>query len=223
MLHRTERNFTFIFLIIVILELLSHQIDALNQLHFATKPAIVLSLLLFFITRSKGINRTIRVSTILALLCCLAGDILLMFESASPIFFMLGLIAFLIGHILYLAAFLKHRNRSKSSIGFIAFLLIYAIGLFYFLKDGLGDMLIPVVIYMIVILSMATSAFLRKGNVSKEGYLFVFIGPILFMVSDSILALNKFHEPLLFANVSIMLSYALAQYCIVIGLLKLKN
>ena len=42
-------------------------------------------------------------------------------------------------------------------------------------------------------------------------------------ISDSILALNKFHEPLPFSNISIMLTYALAQLLIVIGILKLKK
>ena len=82
-------------------------------------------------------------------------------------------------------------------------------------------MLIPVMIYMIVILAMATSAFVRKGIVNKYSYNFVFIGAIFFMISDSILALNKFYEAIPLANILIMTTYALAQYLIVIGILKL--
>ena len=116
--------------------------------------------------------------------------------------------------------FLRHRNP-KQSIGFIALLLIiYASGLFYLLKDGLGEMLIPVVVYMVVILTMAVTAFLRKAKVSPLSYNLVLIGAICFMLSDSILALNKFYQPIPWSNVSIMITYALAQYLIVIGILK---
>jgi uncharacterized membrane protein YhhN len=95
--------------------------------------------------------------------------------------------------------------------------------MFYFLKDGLHDMLIPVMVYMFVILLMATTAFLRKGIVNNLSYTLVFVGAIFFMISDSLLALNKFHEPLPFSNISIMLTYSIAQYLIVLGILKQKN
>jgi uncharacterized membrane protein YhhN len=73
---------------------------------------------------------------------------------------------------------------------------------------------------MLVILSMATTAFLRQGNVVKNSFVLVFIGAILFMISDSILALNKFYQPLPFTNISIMFTYGFAQLFIVFGLLK---
>ena len=93
--------------------------------------------------------------------------------------------------------------------------------LFYFLKDGLGVMLLPVVIYMLVILSMSTSAYLRKDKANILSYGLVFLGAIFFMISDSILALNKFYETIQLANILIMTTYALAQYLIVLGILKL--
>ena len=74
---------------------------------------------------------------------------------------------------------------------------------------------------MLVILSMATAAFLRQGRVSKLSYRLVFFGAIMFMVSDSILALNKFYQPLPYSNIWIMFTYAIAQYVIIIGIFKL--
>ena len=64
---------------------------------------------------------------------------------------------------------------------------------------------------------------MRKGIVNSSSYNLVFIGAIFFMISDSILALNKFYQPIPFSNISIMLTYALAQYLIVLGILKLKK
>lgn len=87
--------------------------------------------------------------------------------------------------------FLKHRNPLKKLIWPITVLDVYGIGIFLFLKDYLGDMLIPVLIYMLVI-TMATTSFLREEKVSEISYGFVVFGAILFMVSDILLALNKF-------------------------------
>lgn len=160
---------------------------------------------------------------VLALLFSLAGDILLMFDDQNPMFFLFGLIAFLIAHIMYIIVFLKHRNKSKQPFLFITILLIYAVGLFYLLKSGLGAMLLPVVFYMIVILTMATTAFLRKGNVPFQNYNLVFLGAVLFLVSDSLLSLNMFYKPIPFANILIMLTYGFAQFFIVLGILKQSN
>lgn len=165
-------------------------------------------------------STSIRTLTLLALLFSLLGDVLLIFVEESPNYFTSGLVAFLFAHLLYILVFLKHRNNSKKPFGFIIMMLMYAIGLFYFLRDGLGEMLVPVLIYMTVILTMSITAFLREGRVIKTSYHLVFLGAIFFIVSDSILAVNKFYEALPFANVLIMLTYALAQYFIVFGIKK---
>lgn len=222
-LTNTEKQFSVLFFVIVLFEIITGSTETLKMVHYIAKPAIVISLIFLFIKTSEGVSKSIKRITLLALVFSLLGDILLMFVEQSPHFFTIGLVAFLTAHIMYILAFLKHRNKQKPIIGFIVFLLIYASGLFYLLKDGLGDMLIPVIVYMIVILSMATSAFLRKGMVNNLSYNLVFTGAIFFMISDSILALNKFYEPLPFSNISIMLTYALAQFLIVIGILKLKR
>lgn len=67
---------------------------------------------------------------------------------------------------------------------------------------------------------MVLTAFLRQKEVSKISFILVFLGAILFVISDSILAVDKFYMSLKYSSISIMLTYALAQYFIVIGLLK---
>ena len=223
MLTNTEKRFSILYAIIVLSELLTGSTETLQSVHYITKPAIVISLILLFVKASKSLSKPIRRLTLLALVFSLLGDVLLMFVATSEHFFMLGLVAFLTAHVMYVLLFLKHRNTKKSPFGFIAVLLIYAACLFYFLKDGLRDMLIPVVVYMIVILAMATTAYLRKHKVTMRSYGLVFLGALFFMASDSILALNKFYQPLLWSNISIMVTYAIAQYLLVIGILKLKG
>ena len=222
-LTNTEKQFSILFFVIVLFEIITGSTESLQIAHYIAKPAIVISLMFLFIKTSEGISKSIKRITLLALGFSVLGDILLMFVDQSPHFFTVGLVAFLLAHIMYIVVFLKHRNKQKSILSFVILLLVYASGLFYLLKDGLGEMFVPVIIYMIVILSMATTVFVRKGIVNSNSYNLVFIGAIFFMISDSILALNKFYQPIPFSNISIMLTYALAQYLIVLGILKLKK
>ena len=223
MLSKAQQKFTGIYAIIVIIELICGNFTDLAMIHYFTKPLIVLSLLIFFFARNQHLDNTIKKLMILALVFSLIGDIALLFDVINPIYFIIGLASFLIAHVMYVSVFLKQRDKKKKPFGFILLMLGYAAFLFYMLKDGLGELLVPVVIYMTVILSMSTSAFLRQKHNNITSYNWVFIGAILFMLSDSILAIDKFYQPLTLSSIWIMLTYALAQYCIVIGILKLNS
>lgn len=222
MLTKTEKYFSVLFFIIVIVELVFGSIESLLQLHYFSKPLILIALIVFFYKQSEHLNKSNRVITLLALMFSLIGDVLLMFVNKSANFFMSGLVAFLIAHIMYISVFYKSRNKIANKLPIIVILLIYASGLFYFLIDGLGEMLIPVLLYLLVILTMATTALIRKRS-NRDSYKLVFVGAVFFMISDSLLALNKYYEPLPFSNISIILTYALAQYLIVLGILKQKD
>ena len=75
-------------------------------------------------------------------------------------------------------------------------------------------MLIPVVIYGITISTFGSVALLNyRGEKSTEN-LWLCIGAILFVLSDSLIALNKFYEPNEIYGVAIMISYILAQFLI---------
>jgi len=223
MLTNTEKQFSILFFIIVLFEIITGSTETLQNVHYIAKPAIVLSLLFFFMKTSKHLSKSLKHLTIVALVFSLLGDVLLMFVGQTQHFFTAGLVAFLLAHLMYILLFLKHRNKEKGAIGFLVLLLVYASGLFYLLKGGLGEMLIPVIVYMIIILSMATTAFLRKNKVNSASYSLVFTGALFFMISDSILALNKFYQPIPLSDISIMLTYALAQFLIVLGVLKIKS
>lgn len=220
MLTKTEKLFSLLFFIIVIVDLICGSMEQLLDFRYITKPAIVVSLIIFFWRENNSLIKSIQTLTLLALMFSLIGDLLLLFVNRSPKYFMLGLIAFLIAHVMYLLVFLKHRNRSKTPWVFLGALLVYAFGLFCILGDGLGEMLIPILMYMIIILTMTTCAFLRVGRVPKISYQWVLLGAILFLISDSLLALHTFYRAIPFANVFIMLSYVLAQYFIVMGIKK---
>jgi uncharacterized membrane protein YhhN len=69
---------------------------------------------------------------------------------------------------------------------------------------------------------MASLAYLRKKSTIASTYWLVFGGALLFIISDSLLAIDKFSKHLPFSQISIMTTYAFAQYNIVFGILKSK-
>lgn len=217
MINNIPKKFTLLFVLLIVLELISNQLY--NSLHYITKPLIVSSLILYFFSQSNKLNYNTKFITVTALLFSVIGDILLMFVEKNSLYFMLGLVSFLIAHIMYILVFKKLFQFNKSVLFFAIILLIYAYYLFTLLQPKLGDMLVPVVLYMAVILCMALFAYGRKIS-QKLSYILVLIGAILFLLSDSILALNKFYKPILYPDISIMFTYAFAQYFIVLGILK---
>jgi uncharacterized membrane protein YhhN len=74
-------------------------------------------------------------------------------------------------------------------------------------------------IYALAITLMALTALFRYGRTNSTSFLLIFIGAVLFMVSDSLLAINKFHHAFSAAGALVMLTYSVAQFLIVEGAL----
>jgi uncharacterized membrane protein YhhN len=71
----------------------------------------------------------------------------------------------------------------------------------------------PVSVYVAVIVVMAIAAYLLTQRVAA----LTFIGAVLFMISDSYLAFNKFYSPLPLSGIVVMSTYIAAQWCIAKG------
>jgi uncharacterized membrane protein YhhN len=126
------------------------------------------------------------------LIFSLAGDVLL---EISDDLFVPGLIAFLIGHAWYIAAFLTSAPalRPRRALIFAA----WVIAAYLLLLPNLKDMALPVAAYVIVIGAMMWRASARVG-VGRDARIppdqwAALIGAILFGLSDTLLALNKFN------------------------------
>lgn len=211
------------FWIIVGVHLVGHLFN-LNVLTI-TKPLIVLTLLIYFLLSVKE-RSTLFYLTIAALLLSWLGDVFLMYESDNAMFFILGLASFLLAHVTYVFSYRKAKNDtaenpllSSQKLRHGSTLVLAGLALIYILEPGLGDMKIPVIIYASVIVVMAITALLRYGYTSIQSFSYVFGGAVMFMVSDSLLAINKFLEPFSYAGFWIMLTYCLAQFLIVRGII----
>ncbi len=143
----------------------------------------------------------------LGLIFSVMGDVLL---EASPELFAFGLISFLIAHINYIIAFFG--REKKASLGITALLFVYGGVLYYILYPTLGKLAIPVLFYVIVILSMVWRAFAQRKFDSFA--LFALVGSLFFVFSDSLIALNKFYMPIDYSRPVIMATYWTAQFLI---------
>ncbi len=161
-----------------------------------------------------------------ALILSWLGDVILLFTDLGEIYFILGLVCFLTAHIVYCILFNKQRRIRKKQnkplfiLGSIL-IAIYLIGMVSVLMPHLGELEIPVSIYASVISIMLLFAFNGFLVWEKPGNQLVFLGALFFVISDSILAVNKFYAPIPKSSFFIMLTYLLAQYLIVVGALKL--
>lgn len=170
----------------------------------------------------------LRKTLLKALLFSWIGDVVLLFADIAEIYFILGLVSFLISHLFYCLLFNKQtktqnkRNKGLFIIGSIT-IAVYLIGMISFLMPTLGDLEIPVIVYASIISTMLLFAFNGFLVWEKSGRNYVFLGALFFVISDSILAVNKFHSPIEKSPFFIMLTYLVAQYLIVIGIIKLNT
>jgi uncharacterized membrane protein YhhN len=149
----------------------------------------------------------------LGLFLCAAGDVLLEIDGL----FVGGMAAFALGHVCYAAIFInliRSHGMNKRDQPVAVLVVLIVAGLSAWLIPGMGDLLIPSLIYMAVILTMAVSALLSKASMAAR------MGALLFVVSDSILAAGLYRDAHAFPG-AVWLTYALAQILLAWGFVKL--
>ena len=138
------------------------------------------------------------------------GDILLELDGVG--LFVYGLGAFLIAHLFYIIAFIRKPEISRSRLPVPLAICVYGVIMGVVLFPHLGDMLIPVAVYLLIILGMGISAALGTTNHSL-----VVVGAALFILSDSLIAINRFLVPVPLSGLLIMTTYYIAQFLITYG------
>ncbi len=196
------RNKSILFFLILVFNILSAELGWEAGV-FVTKP-LLMPLLGWLLVGSDGA----RVKWVwFALVFSWLGDMLLMLPMDLFVF---GLGSFLLAHIFYIRHFWGVWNRAQITFRPLYLLLVglYLGLLLYLLFPTLGSLQVPVIVYGLVISTMLLLA-LHSG---RSGYRW---GAALFVLSDSILAINKFHTPLPLSALWVMGTYGWAQYGIV--------
>lgn len=196
---------------------------------FATKPLLMVTLFVWFFSQTKQFaGNKFRKYLLFSIVFSFGGDTFLMFLPFDEIFFLLGLGSFLIGQLFYVFAFSYSIKNSSGNfnkpvgIGLLVVFLGYYVVLMYSLFPHLKDFLVPVFVYGVAVCAMGLTAGWRLNKVSPNSFKLVFVGAMLFVLSDTIIAVNQFLYKGAFwnAQVLIMITYVLAQYFIAKGSVK---
>ena len=193
---------------------------------FIFKPLLIPVLMGYFLSQTKKDNNLVTwIAT--ALFFSWSGDVLLLFEERNSLFFLLGLSAFLLAQLFYIIFFhhIRIRENLKSNPWLLLIVVIYYAVLMSALNPGFDNpgfhsMKLPVRIYGVVISFMFLLALHMLFLKNKITGRLMILGALLFVVSDSVLAFNKFVRSFEGAGLIIMLTYGLAQLCIMMGAIK---
>jgi uncharacterized membrane protein YhhN len=187
---------------------------------FISKALIVpVLVILFLVNLNPGKNR-LHTLMLAGLFFSWAGDVVLEFSNKNGNMFLPGLVCFLLAHILYFTVFLLTPGKNSivtNRIWLLIPVIIYGLVLVFYLYADLAEMRLPVIIYAAVILTMLSGAINRIEKVNRKSYYLVLAGAILFVISDSSIAINKFSHQFECSGIVVMSTYIVAQYLIVTG------
>lgn len=218
----------YLYAVIALLHLGGIATGAVSLTYF-TKPLLMPVLTGWYFAATRRNRTYVHWLMMAAFIFACAGDVFLMYT--SELSFLLGLVSFLFTHILYIVSFSKDA-RAKSKVSLLKSKPLLALPVVA-LAGGLialvfsriqPEMKIPVIVYATVITGMVMVALNRYGRVAAGSFRNVATGAILFMLSDSLIALNKFYfsGQLMMAGFFIMLLYITGQFLIAKGTAKIE-
>lgn len=188
---------------------------ALSQsaLVFVFKP-LTTALIIVRAWPRGGDARSARRALRLGLLLSLLGDIALLWPQQG---FLPGLIAFLLAHVAYIVAFTRNHRFLAQPTALTSYALLAGAILALLWPSIPQGLRVPVACYVLALTAMsaqtAVVGLAATGDERQRGRLLM-LGGALFMMSDALLATNKFALPLPVANLWILGTYWAAQWCI---------
>jgi uncharacterized membrane protein YhhN len=178
------------------------------------KPLTTIVIIAFASARG-GAEPLLRRWLLAGLVLSLGGDIALLWPQQG---FLPGLVSFLLAHLAYLRAFTRDTRFAARPLAF-ALYAAAAGALLALLWPGVpAPLRVPVIVYVVALASMAAQALARAWQHRREpaarGTRIAAIGGALFVASDALIALDRFHTPIPHVLVAILALYWLAQWCI---------
>ena len=145
-----------------------------------------------------------------------AGDILLDVDAR---FFVFGLGAFLMAHLTYICLFVRNRvgaiRLDPPLLAAVLLVVAFSATLSAWIVPSVGDLAVPVILYIAAITAMVCTAMV--GRFQQR---WVAVGALLFLISDSLLAINKFKTPVPLRDYLVWITYYLGQCGIALGYLE---
>lgn len=180
-----------------------------ETLQFIFKPLTMLAIILIVFLNSSSPMSFYQKAILMGLVFSTIGDVFLIRDKQ---YFVQGLISFLIGHICYIVAFWTSPNLPSG-----VFYLAYIVFFLSILWKHLGSLKIPVLFYATAIALMSWMALSRTIENHNHHTFHAFLGSIMFVISDSLLAYNKFKSPIPLSAIWVLGTYFLAQWLIALS------
>lgn len=181
-----------------------------DLLWYTIKPLVLVAMIAVAARVRRPISTRYRLLIVVGLAWSLAGDILLMLPRDR---FVLGLAAFLVAHCCYIVAFARTGGGLRAPVVALA-VAAYAGAMLAFLWPSLGALRIPVVAYVVVIGTMAWQAIARWRHLRSTDAARAAAGAVLFMASDTALAIERFRGEFPRSFVTVIGTYWVAQFLI---------
>ncbi|NER17713.1 lysoplasmalogenase [Spongiivirga citrea] len=220
-----KRKWSFIglFLLILTVDLVFKNYEHLAGYRIVSKPLVIISLLVYYISNSRSLEKDVKNPILVALVLLIIGDFcFLAFE--NDIFFNLGFVAFMVANFFYFKAFLANTDFNfKLLIPFWILCGVYFFVMLSYLYLSIDLYLMPMMIFFIIMVSMANVALMRYKMVNNSSFYFVFIGTLFYLYSISLIAFDKFDMPVTYQYTLEMASYGLGHLLIVLGMLEEKQ
>ena len=189
--------------------------DGWHWLHWICKPLATV-LILGSVWRtdvpvSVGYRRWIAIG----MLFSLAGDIFLMLPQDA---FVPGRVAFLIGHACFIRALLDDTRFAARPLAVLACLAYGVLNLWALWPSLPGALHLPVVVYVTVLACMAGQAVARAWWHARDALAkpaqWAMAGALLFMLSDTLLAWNRFRVVIPLSALWVLATYYAALWCL---------
>ena len=189
------------------------QVLAWVELYQMFKPLAVLCLM-YIAWAATNLAKPTKNWLVRALGLSWLGDVLLLY----PGLFLPGLVAFLAAHVCYIVMLGKDAPWLHSRRALAVFISIAALVFVVLEQNGLpAELRVPVAAYVLVIATMAAQAWGRAKHLGTAGSRLLAWGSVFFMLSDCVLAVDKFVSPLPVAGLWVLATYYVAQGFIVQG------
>ncbi len=182
------------------------------------KPWLMPVLAAWFLSATPAKYSFLRGSLLAGLAFSTVGDVLLLFsrEKTDALFFLLGLLAFLVAQLSYAGGFLSAVGTSK---GFLSrsplsggSVVVFLVAFLYWLLPGVPEGLRwPVVLYGAALTGMVLSVLHARWRLGEVAFSRAMSGALLFLLSDCLLAVARFGQPFPYADAAVMATYLLGQ------------
>ena len=223
-MNRRNIILALIFALIVIAALIGSLLDN-GLLESLARPLVMIWITIYFLLNAR--KRSLRAGVLIAFFFSWVGDLFMMLtgECDNELFFYVGVGAFFLAQVIYIFVFLfSTENDIKGLLLrnplWIIPLAGYGVLFYMFLHyklDGPNEYI--VMVYTASLVGMSLAALNRRDRVNFSSFRLVFAGTLVFLVSESLMAINKFHTDFQYAGLLNMVTFFSAQYLIMRGLI----